>query len=179
MSAGDILLFHRPTTWANFRADPLGTVMTTLIHLTTRSRWNHAALDIGDGLMVEATSQGVRVNAASSTDEIRVIGQEPPPHFRFGCVAGETCDNRYFGNDLEEVLAWATGRVGWRYGTLNAFWCGLRNLFPGVAHVKHGRTVICSELVAEALARAGHDWKTDYALVSPGDIADHFGVPRR
>ncbi len=163
MSAGDVLLFSRPITWANFRRDKFGTAMCALIHLTTRSKWNHAALDIGDGMMVEATNKGVSVNRIGSSDEIRPIA----------------ISKSYLGDDLEQVLAWATGRVGWRYGFLNAFWCGLRNVFPGVAHIKHGKTIICSELVAEALARAGHDWGKDYALVSPGDLAEHFGVSRK
>ena len=177
MSAGSVLLFSRPITWANFRRDKFGTVMCALIHLTTRSKWNHAALDIGDGLMVEATNRDVVVSPIASADEIRVVGFVPdlpvplcgkPNHL-----------NAYHGNDLEETLAWSTGRVGWKYGYGNAFWCGLRNLFPGLAHIKHGKTIICSELVADALQRAGHDWQKDPALVSPGDLAEHFGVPRR
>ena len=178
MAAGDVLLFSRPITWANFRRDPFGTFMCWLIHRTTRSRFNHAALDLGEGLMVEATSSGVRVNPIRSSDEITVV-----PHAVFSgrpwaCKPGDKDDNCYGGDDKEQVLAWATGRVGWRYGFGNAFWCGLRTVFPGVAHIKHGRSIICSELVSEALARAGHDWDRDYALVSPGDVAEHFGVPR-
>lgn len=181
MAAGDILLFHRPTTWANIKADKFGTVMTALIHLTTRSRYNHAALDIGDGMMVEATNKGVAVNPIASLDEIRVIGLS---HWDTDIAFGDAkaCADLlvgYAGDDLEQVLAWSTGRVGWKYGTLNAFWCGLRNLIPGVAHIKHGKTVICSELVAEALERAGHDFGKDSALVSPGDLAEHFGVSRK
>lgn len=168
MSAGDILLFHRPSTREAVRNDPLGTFFTSIIHLTTHSKFNHAALDIGDGLMVEAVSTGVRVNPVRSTDEIT--------------VAANICDldkiDGYYDNDLEEVLAWATGRVGLRYGYLNAFWCGLRNVFPGL-QVKQASAIICSELVAEALERSGHDFKKDSALVSPGDLAEHFGVPRR
>lgn len=182
MSAGDVLLFSRPTTWANFKRDKFGTVMTALIHLTTRSKWNHAALDIGDGLMVEATNKGVAVNSISgSVDEITRIAVDPTFYgydvLRAWC--GVPCGNCYGGNDLEEALAWSTGRVGWKYGTLNAFWCGLRNVIPGAAHIKHGKTIICSELVAEALARAGHDFLKDYALVSPGDLAEHFGLERK
>jgi uncharacterized protein YycO len=176
MAAGSVLLFSRPITWANFRRDPFGTVMCALIHLTTRSKWNHAALDIGDGLMVEATNKGVAVNPIASLDEIRTVAV-PQKAVLSGCRV--PCNNCYEGNDLEETLAWSTGRVGWKYGTLNAFWCGLRNVIPGAAHIKHGKTIICSELVAEALARAGHDFDKDYALVSPGDLAEHFGVPRK
>jgi uncharacterized protein YycO len=179
VSAGDVLLFSRKTSLAAFRDDPFGTLMCWLIHRTTRSRWNHAALDIGDGLMVEATNKGVAVNLISSGDEIRRVGRVelhlPTP---WKCIAGDLVDLSYWGNDLEEVLAWGTGRVGTRYGFANAFWCGFRTVFPGAAHVKHGGSVICSELVAEALERAGHDWGKDSALVSPGDIATHFGVPR-
>ena len=139
MSAGDVLLFHRPTTWENFKRDKFGTVMTTLIHLTTRSKWNHAALDIGDGMMVEATSKGVAVNLIRSSDEIQRV---PLSAYEWDgrCAPGQ-CLVTYVGDDLEQVLAWSTGRVGWRYGTLNAFWCGLRHVIPGVAHVKHGRTI--------------------------------------
>jgi hypothetical protein len=173
VSAGDVILFHRKTF----------SPMTALIHLTTRSKWNHAALDIGDGMMVEATSSGVRVNPIASEDEIVKVGL---PLVVANLPADEVAEMDkcpcglwgYAGHDLEEVLAWSTGRVGWKYGTLNAFWSGLRHLLPGMAHIKHGKTIICSELVAEALARAGHDWGKDYALVSPGDLAEHFGVPR-
>jgi uncharacterized protein YycO len=178
MAAGDVLLMHRPTTWANFKRDKFGTVMTALIHLTTRSRYNHAALDIGDGMMVEATSKGVTVGPIASVDEIRVIGaindDEQWPWQ--GC--GHPCGNAYRGDDLEQTLAWSTGRVGWRYGYATAFFCGLRNVFPGFSIVQD-KAVICSQLVAEALERAGHDFTKDSARVSPGDLAEHFGVPRR
>ena len=186
MSAGEILLFHRPITWANFRRDKFGTVMCALIHLTTRSRYNHAALSIGRDengveLMVEATNRGVVVSPVESADEITVI----PMRFQANAALCEGPHGlpvvaRYWGpKTLEQVLAWATARVGWRYGYGNAFWCGLRNMFPGIAHVKHGKSLICSEAVAEALERAGHDFGKDSALVSPGDLAEHFGVARK
>jgi len=185
MSAGDVLLFHRPTTWAAFRADKQGTIFTALIHLTTHSKWNHAALDVGDGMMVEATSSGVRVNPLRSSDEIRVVPMGGPLRsmglaFTIGGVPVNPCRDGlvgYHGNDLEEVLAWATGRVGNRYGYLTAFFCGLRNLFPGWSVVQD-KAFICSQLVAESLERAGHDFGKSTEKVSPGDLATHFGVPR-
>lgn len=168
MAAGDVLVFHRPTTVANFRADPFGTLMTTLIHLTTRSRYNHAALALDELTMVEATAQGVKVSPLASVDEI--------------VVAGNICEpchiNGYNDNDLEEVLAWATGRVGNRYGYVTAFMCGLRNLFPGWSIVQD-KAFICSQLVSEALERAGHDFAKSSEKVSPGDLAEHFGLMRK
>jgi hypothetical protein len=179
VSAGDVLLFSRKVNATNFRADPFGTLMCALIHLTTRSRFNHVSLDIGEGLMVEATSKGVAVNPIRSTDEITVISM------RFDAGA-DICRGphwlpvvaRYWGpKTLEAVLAWNTARVGWKYGYLGAFMCGLRSLWPGL-QIKVGRQAICSEIVAESLERAGHDWGKDSALVSPGDVAEHFGVER-
>jgi hypothetical protein len=182
MSAGDVLIFSRPITRANFRKDKFGTTMCALIHLTTRSKWNHAALDIGDGLMVEATSKGVAVNPIWSSDEIHRVSipswdlDLPVNDFAYpACSDGL---DSYRGNDLEEVLAWSTGRVGWRYGYLTAALCGLRNMVPGWAIVQD-RAVICSQLVGEALERAGHDFGKSTEKVSPGDLAEHFGVPRR
>ena len=161
MSAGDVLLFHRE----KFQ------LFTRLIQLTTRSRWNHAALDLGGGEMVEATSSGVRINPRRSADQILAVLADCRDR-------ANECEGHYSGNDQWEVLNFAVGRVGWRYGYFNAFWCGLRHVIPGAAHIKQGKTIICSELVAEALERAGHDFGKDSALVSPGDLAEHFGVPR-
>jgi uncharacterized protein YycO len=170
MAAGDVLLFSRSVNLRNLRKDPFGTFMCALIHLTTRSKWNHAALDIGDGMMVEATSGGVAVNPIRSSDEIQ-------PFLPF-CAGDMKCRGRYDSNDLEEVLAWSTGRVGWRYGYATAAICGLRNMFPGFSIVQD-KAVICSQLVAESLERAGHDFDKSSEKVSPGDLAEHFGVPRR
>ena len=180
MAAGDVLLFSRPITWANFRRDPFGTFMCALIHLTTRSRYNHAALDIGDGLMVEATNRGVVVSPIESADEITTIPVDPT-FFGYDVLrawCGVPCGNCYGdGNDLEEVLAWGAARVGNRYGYVTAFFCGLRNLFPGWSIVQD-KAFICSQLVSEALERAGHDFGKSTEKVSPGDLAEHFGVNR-
>lgn len=163
---GDVLLFHHRRFG----------LMTSLIHLTTHSRWNHAALYIGDGVYIEATSNGVLASKFSDhfmddsaeddelhVDEIvglRVIGMYDDP------------------DDRTDVLAYAAARVGTRYGFFNAFFCGLRHVFPGALQLKVGDTVICSELVAEALERAGFDLLKDSALVSPGDLGEALGIGR-
>ena len=161
MRPGSVLLFHRSTSWDQLRRDFRGTLFTALIHFCTRSRWNHAAMAVSRNEYVEATATGVRITPfGKNTDQILVVPI--------------TYDDE---DDLTDTLAWATGRVGTRYGYLNAFFCGLRNLFPGL-QIKDGDTVICSELVAESLERAGFDFKKDSALVSPGDLAEAFGVER-
>ena len=179
MAAGDVLLMSRKIDRHNFRRDPFGTLMCALIHLTTRSKWNHAALDIGDGMMVEATNKGVSVNPIRSSDEIRRVARItlhlPTP---WKCIPGDLVDLSYWGDDLEQVLAWSTGRVGWKYGYVTAALCGLRNMFPGWSIVQD-KAVICSQLVSEALERAGHDFSKGTEKVSPGDLAEHFGVPRK
>lgn len=165
LESGDVLVFHTPTPAKRLWRPSLW--LPFLIHLTTRSRWNHAALALGSDasgaqLMVEATARGVAVNRVDSrTDEMRSVRLH------------------YHHDDKEQVLAFAAGRVGMRYGFFNAFFCGLRHVFPGVVQVKFGNQVICSELVAESLERAGYDWGKDTALVSPGDLAQHLGLPRR
>lgn len=164
MKAGDILLFHRPTTWENFKKDPKGTFFTALIHLSTRSKWNHAAILLSSHTYAEATSDGVRVTEfGGSGDEIVAVPVEYDDE-----------------EDRNTSLAWAAARVGTRYGYFDAFMCGLNNVFVGLGLVvKRTNAVICSELVAECLTRAGDERITkDPALVSPGDLAEAFGVLR-
>ena len=162
MAAGDVLLFHRPTNIESFLENPMGTVMTALIHLTTRSRWNHAAILVDDNTYAEATDQGVRLTKlGTSTDQVWQIPVE------------YTDDDDRFA-----ACNWAMARVGTRYGYWQAFMCGFNAVFQGLGIViKKTDAVICSELVAESLWRAGHTAiRKDPALVSPGDLAKAFGV---
>jgi uncharacterized protein YycO len=163
MRGGDVLLFHRPTSWANARANPRATLFTALIHLATRSRWNHAAIAVDELWYDEATAAGVvRTHLAHTSDEVLVV---PIPYRDEGCRL--------------TAIAWAEARTGERYGYLNAILCGLNNVLVGLGLViKRTDAIICSELVAEALERAGFDFGKDSALVAPGDLATAFGVER-
>lgn len=164
MKAGDVLLFHRDTDLYNVKRDPQGTFFTALIHLTTKSKWNHAAIAISDVAYAEATAGGVQITllGTSTDDEIRIIS----PRY----------DDQ---EDRLTAVAWALARTGVRYGYLNAFMCGANTVLVGLGTViKRTDAIICSELVAEALERAGFDFKKDSALVSPGDLATFFGVTR-
>lgn len=163
--AGDVLLFHARTFG----------LMTFLIHVVTQSWWNHAALYLGEGKYVEATSGGVRVSQFSE-HYMKDKGADESSH------VDEVIGVRIIGmyddeDDRNDVLAFAAGRVGTKYGYLNAFFCGLRHVFTGLT-IKRGDTIICSELVAEALERAGFDFGKDSSEVSPGDIGEVFGVGR-
>ena len=139
---GDVLVFHTPTPLRQIWRFSLW--LPLLIHLATRSRWNHAALAIGNSpaghaLMVEATARGVAVNRVDSrNDEMRPIRL------------------RYDGNDRTEVLAslqaaWACGMDGSPHSS-----AGSAMSFREPHKIKFGNQVICSELVAESLERAGY-----------------------
>lgn len=161
-AAGDVVLFHRDTTFPAILTD-WSMVMTALIHWTTKSRYNHAALMIGPDSLAEATDRGICVDALSSkSDEVTVIR----PLYR---------DKQ----DCDEAVFYAEQQVGEAYGYLAAFMCGLNHVLVGLnLSIKHADQRICSEFVAEALERAGADFHTDTALVSPGDLATFFGLPR-
>lgn len=156
---GDVVLYHNPKF----------NLFTWLIHVTTGSRWNHAAILIDDhtdqGLRVaEATAKGVQISPLSATtDETLVIP-----------VVYDDVEDRL------TAIAWARARVGTRYGYFNAFMCGVNNVLVGLGFViKRTDAVICSELVAECLIRAGDERVIkDASQVSPGDLATLLGVER-
>lgn len=150
---GDVVLFH-----ANG-----GNLMTRLIQLTTRSRWNHAALVTGQDELIEATASGVtRAKISGKTDELRFIS-----------VPYDDDDDRW------DAVALAEAYEGTRYGYFNAFMCGLNNVLAGLnLAIKRTDSIICSELVAAALMQAGINVKRDPSQVSPGDLATYFKVPR-
>lgn len=154
---GDIVLYHHPKF----------NLFTSLIHLTTRSQWNHASIIVeGYGpsaKVAEATNRGVVVSQLSSTkDRILVVPVEYDDE-----------------EDRLTAIAWARARTGVRYGYFNAFMCGVNNVLAGLnLAIKRTDSIICSELVAESLERAGYDFGKDSSQVSPGDLATKFGVPR-
>jgi uncharacterized protein YycO len=150
---GDVVLFHAR------KPD----IMSRLIHLTTRSKWNHAALVVGPDQLIEATAKGVtRASISGKGDELAFIS-----------VRYDDEEDRW------DAVAWAVAYEGTRYGYLNAFMCGLNNVLAGVnLAIRKTDSVICSELVATALSQAGINVKRDPSQVSPGDLATHFGVPR-
>jgi uncharacterized protein YycO len=157
-------LFSRKVNATNFRADPFGTLMCALIHLTTRSRYNHAAILLDADTYAEAVNKGVVLSElGSSTDEVVQIP-----------VTYDDDEDRF------TACNWAAARVGTRYGYGQAFMCGLNTVMSGLGLViKRTDAVICSELVSESLLRAGHPAiNKDPALMSPGDLAERLGVPR-
>lgn len=154
---GNVVLFHNPKF----------NIMTFLIQLTTRSQWNHAALitevDQGGVIVTEATSAGVvRARLTDKSDVLYVIDVDYSDE-----------DDRF------DAVAWAKAREGTRYGYFNAFMCGLNNVLAGLnLAIKRTDAIICSELVAESLEKAGFWFGKDTSQVSPGDLASYFGEPR-
>lgn len=154
LKPGDVILFNAP------KPD----FMQRVIHIATRSQWNHAALAVGDGQLIEATAKGVtRARVADKLGD------------RLLTIAVDYSDE----DDRFDAVAWAVAREGTRYGYFNAFMCGVNNILAGLnLAIKRTDTVICSELVAESLEKAGMGFTKDTSQVSPGDLADYFGMPR-
>lgn len=153
---GDVVLFHNPRF----------NIMTALIHITTRSQWNHAALVtevFPEVQIIEATDKGVAyARLADKRDDLFIID-----------VDYDDEEDRY------DAVAWAHARAGVRYGYFNAFMCGVNNVLAGLGlAIKKTDTIICSELVAEALEHAGFDFTKDSSQISPGDLASYFGELR-
>lgn len=149
-------------------------IFQRLIHWSTHSRFNHAAIVIdtvpyemgvsAGTFIAEATAAGVQRNSLYLKDQSELT---------FVSVPYDDEDDRL------TAVAWATARVGVRYGYLNAVMCGLNNFLVGFnLSIKMTDSIICSELVAESLERAGFDFGKDSSEVSPGDLATAFGVAR-
>jgi len=137
-------------------------VFGKLIRLGTSSPDNHAVIYIGNGLLVEATPHGVKIN---SIDEYPLIAWNQHE---------ELTDTQ-----REAIAAHARSLVGKPYSFITIALIVLRilgakflsdNKFMVWAATKEG--YICSELVAECYSSAGIKLfqKPDYEVV-PGDLS--------
>ena len=151
---GDILLFHRPRF----------SLFTWLIELLNHSRWHHAALALPGGWMVEASSRGVRRTFISASPDLVAV---VPFEYRDAA-------------QREYVLAFARGRIGRPYGPIGALLWRINAILIDLGiSILRGDRVLPGQLVAEALARTRRVIGPDPARVSPGDIAEMLGLPRR
>jgi uncharacterized protein YycO len=155
---GDFILTHRRRR-----------LMPALIALAQRRRfrgparpfahWSHVALVVGDdGALVEAEGNGVTRSALAKYRE------------------GEYHLVRMDGRLDDEQRARAAGWVGEGFGYLVLLGL-LVWLLTGVpVRWRRRDHLVCSGLVARALALAGQEFGRDPAFMLPADLAEAYGV---
>jgi len=139
-----------------------------LIRLVTRSRFNHAAIYIGGGQLIEATPRyGVRIaELAEYAGDLMWSNTAEPT----------------LSAERESVVEFARAQLGEPYAWRADFVDGLAEFglrWHLLARLPGGRrTVMCSQLVAEAGLQAGlTGWgchRLSPAMVLPGDLADRI-----
>ncbi len=134
-----------------------------LIRVAGRSWCNHVFVSIGDGRIVEAEPGGVRIRDVSEYDGCRIEYNEAEPM----TMAERAAVAEFAESKRGEAYAWAADAVdglrclGLRWRILARF---------GRAR----RSVMCSELAAQAGQHAGLDWlcgQNDVACVTPAMLA--------
>lgn len=134
-----------------------------MIRIVTRSWADHVFVSIGDGQIVEAEPGGVRVRDVSEYDGCRIEYNEAEPM----TMQQRAAVAEYAESKRGEAYAWTADAVdglaalGLRWRILGRF-----------AEVR--RSVMCSELAAEAGQCAGLDWlcgQHDACQVTPSMLA--------
>ena len=138
-------------------------IVGALIRLVTRSGYNHAAVVVEDGQVVEAEPGGARLRPLSEYDGYQMLANTAEPTL---------------AEERAKVVAYARAVVARPYNYDADFVDGLEHLglrWRLLARFAAGRkAVMCSQLVADAGAAAGLNWrcgKATTAEVVPGDLA--------
>jgi uncharacterized protein YycO len=124
--------------------------------------WNHAALVVYGGNVIEALTHGVTMNKLSKYSDVE-----------YTVVHIEAS-----AEDRVQVCNFAQSCLGDRYGFLTIASLAVWTLFGGNIELSLDGTEICSGLVAQAVVRAGYIFKRDPSHMTPADLAEHFGVRR-
>lgn len=138
-------------------------LLPLLVRLATRSWSNHVFVTIGDGQIVEAEPGGVRIRNVSEYADCRIEynDAEPMTAQQRAAVA------EYAESKRGEPYAWAADAID-GLAALGIRW----RILGRFAEIR--RSVMCSELVAEAGAYAGLDWlcgQRDACQVTPAMLA--------
>ncbi len=157
MNAGDVVLVRTP--------DLFGWIIRLGEALRLRRSyafWNHAAIAVSDRAIVEATGRGVRYGRPDEYEArgyaVRVV--------RSGMGPGGTL----------AAVEFARGQVGDAYGWAQIAADAISCLTGRRLRWRAPRTYICSELVADALARGGVRIPSRASFVMPADIAAFYRV---
>jgi uncharacterized protein YycO len=129
--------------------------------------WNHCALYIGNGEIVEALTKGVVRSYASKypPENVRIIRAKPR------IMGGVDRDNVDFSMRYN-ARCFALSCIGEKYGFLTIAAIAVKVLTKGKIDFNIQGTSICSGLCGRALERMGYDWNPyDPAELTPAYLA--------
>jgi hypothetical protein len=138
-----------------------------MIRLFTRSKYSHAFVYLGFGLILEAQPNGSRISPLSRYDGLAMRFSEPAPGYTPDPDA-QTAQARWLG------IPYGFADIGWLGIDLTTGW-RWRWLLD---RVRDTRRMICSQLVAAWGAAHGADWSCGQAFaqeVTPGMLAARLG----
>ena len=135
------------------------------IQFGTLSRWNHAFIYVGNGLIIEATPKGIILNPLSDYDHIDIVWNKHQPW------NDEEASRNFIVSEAHRLLNlpynW-TNIVRIVFRVLGLKVLANTKLMERLAQ-KDG--YICSEMVAELYAKSGNSLLAkDPAVTSPGDL---------
>jgi hypothetical protein len=153
----DLLSEKLPLLPGDFILTHGGGLFDQLIQIFTRSPWNHVALIIDrEGSIVELVEQGIRRHHLGKYDACEI--------FLVRTDFGE--------QDRSEIVSYAIEmlRRHEKYGFFQIASIALKIITKSRLIIKLDGTLICSEFVANALARGGVIWDSDTSLITPADL---------
>lgn len=137
------------------------------------ARWNHVALYVGDGKIVEALTSGVVLSPLSKYPSSDVLAVEVKP-LDAGTVTTASALSAA-GVMRSNAVAFARSCVGEHYGWATIAAIAVKVLTRGRLDFGVQGTSICSGLVARSLERLGYDWNPwDPAELTPAYLAKTF-----
>ena len=141
-------------------------IYAATIRRFTRSKYSHAFINLGDGLILEADAAGSHITALAKYDGRPMLTSEPAPGYQVGDWAAQTrwLDIPYGFADI----AW----LGLDYGV------GWRPQWV-LSEVREDPNMICSQLVAAWGAWYGANWSCGQEYlqeVTPGMLATRIGA---
>lgn len=148
----------------SFRFQPGDFILThgtslfdSLIQLFTMSHWNHTALIVDSkGSIMELVEQGIRKHNIHKYDKQEVF----------------IVRTQFFELDRKQILDYAYTMLKrhQKYGFFQIASITLKIITKSRLIIKLDGTQICSEFVANCLARGGIVWDSDASLITPADI---------